>query len=341
VNPWAAVGHAIERAIGREPTQPLPEKIGVWPATILFFGFAWAELVWPDNAQPAKLAGSVLLYSAITWAAMALYGTERWLRCGETFSLLFGLLGRFAPLGTGPDGRMVLRLYGVGLLDAGKVSSSMAVFIVGLLATVSFDGFLHTPPWRRFFNAAFGASYDFGLIDLLGNIGARTLIVTAGLAAAPAIFFAIFLAVCASTAALVAGPRVDRPRALELARLYAPALIPIAIAYHLAHYLSLLLIEGQRIFALISDPFGFGWNLFGTAAAVPDIGVVDARFLWLFSVTSVVAGHVISVALAHDIALQTCDHPKRAVVAQLPMVALMIGYTVLSLWILAQPIVEV
>ncbi|MBM4263214.1 MAG: hypothetical protein FJ145_17510 [Deltaproteobacteria bacterium] len=340
VNPWAAVGRGAEAAIGRVSTRPLPAAIGVWPATILFFGFAWAELVWPDNAQPGKLAGAILVYSAITWSAMALYGTERWLGCGETFSLLFEWLGRFAPLGVGPGGRAVLRHYGAGLLDEGKVSSSMIVFIVTVLVTVSFDGFLHTPPWSQLFSAAFSASYDLGLIDLLGNVGARTLIVTAGLMAAPLLFLAVFLAVCATTAALLAEPRRGRPRAMAIAGLYAPTLIPIAIAYHLAHYLSLLLIEGQRVVALVSDPFGIGWNLFGTAALVPDIAVVDARFLWLFSVAAVVAGHAISVILCHIIALRNCDDRKQAIVSQLPMLALMIGYTMLSLWVLAQPIVD-
>jgi hypothetical protein len=192
VNPWAAVGRAVEGVMRGQSTPRLPPGMGVWPATMLFLAFAWAELVWPDNAHPSKLAAAILVYSVITWTGMALYGTERWLRCGETFAVLFELLGRFAPLGRGPDGRVVLRLYGVGLLDAGKVSTSMAVFIVAVLATVSFDGFLHTPAWAGLFNAAFSASYDLGLIDLLGNTGARTLVVTGGLLAAPMIFFAIF-----------------------------------------------------------------------------------------------------------------------------------------------------
>jgi hypothetical protein len=134
--------------------------------------------------------------------------------------------------------------------------------------------------------------------------------------------------------------RGEQPYAFELAAIYCSTLVPIAIAYHLAHYLSLLLIEGQRIVALVSDPLGWGWNLFGTASFVPDTAIVDARFLWLFSVIAIVAGHVIAVALAHAITLQICDDRKTALVSQMPMLALMIGYTMLSLWILAQPIVE-
>jgi hypothetical protein len=339
VNPLGIIGRSLER-LTRRPPRPLPPGIGVWPAVVLYFGFAWAELVWPDNAHPASLARAILSYSVITWIAMAIYGSERWLRCGETFSLLFELFGRFAPFGRKPDGRLVLRLYGIGLLATEKVSPSMMVFILALLATVSFDGFLHTLPWRKIFGAAFTASYDLGLIDLLGNTGARTLIVTAGLLAAPVIFFAVFIGVCAWTAVLTAGAHAARQHTLSFAGRYAPTLVPIAIAYHLAHYLSLLLIEGQRIFALISDPFGLGWNLFGTAGTMPDLAIIDARFLWLFSVVAIVAGHVIAVVLAHFITLQVCDDRKKALVSEMPMLVLMIGYTILSLWILAQPIVE-
>jgi hypothetical protein len=340
INPWAAIARIIERAVGRGSKQPLPVWIGVWPAAILYIGFAWAELAWPDNAVPASLARAILLYSAITWAAMARYGTDRWLGCGETFSLVFELFGRFAPLARERDGRMVLRPYGAGLLADEKVSGSMLVFVVALLATVSFDGFLHTPPWRVFFGTVFDVSYDLGLINLLGNTGARTLIVTAGLIAAPPVFLAVFIAICALTAALSASGHAVRQGVFEVARLYAFTLVPIAIAYHLAHYLSLLMIEGQRLYALVSDPFGVGWNLFGTAGIAPDIAVVDARFVWLFSVVAIVAGHVVAVWLAHITALRVCDNRKKALVSQIPIMALMIGYTMLSLWILAQPIVE-
>lgn len=340
VNPWAPVGRAIERVLRRRPARSLPRAVGVWPATICYLAFAWAELVWPDNAHPDALAVAILVYSLVTWSAMARYGTERWLRCGEAFSLIFELFGRFAPLGRDAKGRLTLRFYGAGLLSDDKVPPSMVAFVLALLAIVSFDGFLHTPPWASLFNTAFSASYDLGLIDLIGNTGTRTLIMTAGLLAAPLIFLAVFLAICKATAALMAGAGGSRPRAIEIAGRYALTLVPIAIAYHLAHYLSLLLIEGQRLVALMSDPFGAGWNLFGAAGRVPDIDIVDARFLWLFAAGVVVAGHVIAVTLAHEIALRTCTDRRQALVSQLPMLALMIAYTMLSLWILAQPIVE-
>jgi hypothetical protein len=118
------------------------------------------------------------------------------------------------------------------------------------------------------------------------------------------------------------------------------SLVPIAIAYHLAHYFSLLAIAGQFIIPLASDPFGYGWDLFGTTLYRIDIGLVDARFIWYLAVAAIVIGHIIAVWIGHVTAYGVFHEPRAARRSQYPMLALMIGYTMLSLWILAQPIVE-
>jgi hypothetical protein len=126
----------------------------------------------------------------------------------------------------------------------------------------------------------------------------------------------------------------------ELARLFVLSLVPIALAYHLAHYLSFLLIVGQYMIPLASDPFGFGWDLFGTKIYFPDIGIVNAKFVWITSVIAIVTGHIIAVWLAHVVALRRFRDSKAALRSQIPMLFLMVAYTMLSLWILAQPVVE-
>ena len=340
LNPWAAVPALLPGSLRPPAVRPPPSWMGVWPAVLLYLCFAWAELVWPDNTAPARLASVILIYSAVTWAGMARYGVEPWLRCGETFSLVFGLFGRFAPLARGPDGTVILRHYGSGLADGGKVPVSMMVLVVTLLATVSFDGFLHTPVWARFHAAASHAMYDFGWTQVLGNTGVRTLVFTAGLVLAPVGFVALFLATCKLMASLETRRHRTPRRPLELACSYVLTLVPIAIAYHVAHYLLLLMVEGQLLYGHISDPFGVGWDLFGTAGVTPDPTVVDARFLWLFSLFVIVAGHVIAVWLAHRAAHRE-QGARAAVAPQLPMLVLMVGYTIFSLWIIGQPIVEV
>ena len=264
LNPWAAVP-ALLPGLLRGHGRPLPSWVGVWPAVFLYLCFAWAELVWPDNTAPASLASAILIYNAITWACMTRYGVEPWLRCGEPFSIVFGLFGRFAPLARTAQGRLMLRHYGSGLAGGERVPVSMVALVVTLLATVSFDGFLHTPVWARFYAAASHGLYDLGWTHFLGNTGARTLIFTSGLVLAPLCFVALFLGTCAITARLASRGEGTRRAAMDVASSYVLTLVPIAIAYHLAHYLLLLMIEGQRLYGHLSDPFGVGWDLFGTA----------------------------------------------------------------------------
>ena len=126
----------------------------------------------------------------------------------------------------------------------------------------------------------------------------------------------------------------------EVVRSFVFSLVPIALAYNLSHYLSFILITGQQIIPLASDPLGTGLNLFGTAEYIPNIGIIDARFAWIASVVSLVVGHIISVYIAHIIALRRTRNHVQAVKSQYPMLVLMVFYTAISLWIIAQPLVD-
>jgi hypothetical protein len=131
-----------------------------------------------------------------------------------------------------------------------------------------------------------------------------------------------------------------RPRTLDIARSFALTLVPIAIGYHVAHYLVFLLVQGQYIVPLLSDPFGLGWNLLGTGGYRVDIGLVGARFAWYTAVAAIVTGHVAAVYLAHIKAVGLFDASGAALRSQLPLTALMVAYTFFGLSIAAQPIVE-
>jgi hypothetical protein len=126
----------------------------------------------------------------------------------------------------------------------------------------------------------------------------------------------------------------------DIARGMALTLVPIAIAYHLAHYLVYLLVQGQYIVPLLSDPFGYGWNLFGTAGYRVDIGIVGARFAWYAAVTAIVVGHIVAVYLAHTRSMRMFATRRAALRSQVPLTALMVAYTFISLSILAEPITE-
>jgi hypothetical protein len=202
---------------------------------------------------------------------------------------------------------------------------------------VTCDGFFETPLMRSLETAALGspplasalfAASEWGLDE-------SQLITSATLAAFPALFVAAFWL----TAWAMLRLSRQNQSVNETACAFVLTLVPIAVAYHLAHYFSLLVTAGQFMIPLASDPFGFGWNPFGTAGYKVDLGVVSPYVFWYGAVVLIVAGHVIAVVLAHVEALRLFGSPRDAAVSQLPMVALMVAYTMLSLWILAQPIV--
>jgi hypothetical protein len=334
VDPWRTLFRAGEWFLHRLPpgaAGPLrhgeSERLGVWPAFALLFAFAWIELVYPSPALPAHVASLLLGYSVVTFLGMAICGCDRWVRHGELFAVMFGTFGRFAPVAA-QEKSLELRPFAAGLFDRRPVSTSMAALVLLILATVLYDGVLGTPQWNGL--------ESWLLVLTPGPADAASIAIrTVGLATAWALFFGAYLAVCAAMSAVGHGPG-----AWELARIFASTLIPIAIGYHLAHYLSYLLVQGQYIIPLLSDPFGYGWNLFGTADYRVDIGIAGARFSWYTAVIAIVVGHVIAVYLAHRRALALFEARTVALRTQLPLTALMVAYTFISLSILAEPITE-
>jgi hypothetical protein len=369
LNPWQVLfTWAAALYCRRKPAQalslrlPYPPALGAWPGVVLFLAFAWVELVFEGAAVPANIAIMALIYSGLTWTGMFLFGPDLWLRYGEVFSLAFGLLARCAPTEVrvvdtavcracsiacrGQDGECIdcypcfrragvdqrqwnLRPFAAGLMRPEAASGSEMVFVLVLLATVTFDGFMATPLW---------VSLEKALCTLLPGPGTAclTIVRTLGLIAFPALFLGVYL-VCGWIMATASRRHLT---GRTLARMFVYTLVPIAIAYHMAHYFSFLLIQGQYIIPLLSDPFGVGWDLLGTTGYRPNLGIVGARFAWLTAVLAIVLGHVLAVYLAHRVALRLLRARAPARRSQYPMVVLMLGYTMLSLWILAQPVVE-
>jgi hypothetical protein len=363
VNPWAALFGWAEAALGsRRAPRRYPVRLGVWPAIVLFLSFAWVELIYTGRSMPAALGHLILGYSVLTWTGMAVFGRAAWLRYGDPFATAFGVLARFAPTEirvmdgaacrrctlacAGRDGTCLgcgycferaapgrrewnLRPFAAGLLNTDDVTPSMVVFVLLLLSTVTFDGFTATPAWASLEGALYARLQPLGEARL-------TIIDTLGLASFPVLFVLVYLAF----ARWMARMGEDQLPTGTVARLFVLSLVPIAIAYHLAHYFTYLLIQGQLMIRLVSDPFGFGWDLFGTARFRPDIGIVGARAVWYTAVVAIVVGHVLAVYVAHAVALREYRDRRAALKSQLPMLVLMVGYTVVSLWIIAQPIVE-
>jgi hypothetical protein len=215
----------------------------------------------------------------------------------------------------------------------------MTAFVVALLATVTFDGFLETSLWAQLDLRILNAPPDSSLWTILKLSEAEALRLgrTIGLLACVALFNAVYYAFCQIIVAVTKRTRAD---VTTIAGHFVLSLVPISLAYHIAHYFSYLAIGGQYIIPSLSDPLGRGSNLFGTAAYQANVGIVSPWLQWSVAVIAVVVGHVIAVAIAHVTALRFYGCRRMALVSQIPMLVLMVSYTMLSLWILSQPIVE-
>jgi hypothetical protein len=336
INPWRTMFEAAERLCQRVAGRnlslgwPYPARLGVWPAVLLLLGFSWIELVYPNPALPLHLAWFAIGYSILTFGGMVLFGGDIWLRRGEVFTVVFATFARFAPTEAraGPPHQLLLRPFGAGLLDSAAVSNAMAAFVLLLLATVLFDGASTSPEWTSLEGAL---AARLSLFGELASMAVRT----AGLIAFWLMLSAAYVGTCALMS-FVARQRTP----LQLARSFAFTLVPIAIGYHVAHYLTFLLVQGQYIIPLLSDPFGYGWNLFGTAGYRVDIALVGARFAWYAALAAVLTGHIAAVYLAHRKAMQLFESWGLALRSQVPLTALMVVYTLVSLSILAEPVVE-
>lgn len=303
INPWKILVQSVE-SILHKPLKGFldhPRYLGYYPALIFYFLFIWIEL----NAQTSPFTLSIILiqYTFINIFGCAIFGKEYWFKYCEFFSVFFGLISKMAPIEL-KSNQLYLRLPFVGILKEKAEHFSLLLFILFMLSSTAFDGFSETIPW-----ISFTSDYP----QLLAS--------TIGLILSPFLFLVIYWLMV-------------RKYALQ----FAFTLLPIALVYNVAHYYTLILSEGQRIIGLISDPFSFGWNLFGTANFYPDLTIIDANFTWHFQVFLILLGHIAAVYLSHALALKYFPSEKEAIGSQLPMLLVMVSFTMIGLWILSQPI---
>jgi hypothetical protein len=338
LNPWIGLYRLLTSAVrrrGRRARPPFgyPSRAGHWPAVAGFLAFAWIELIYPAPSDPAVLARLAASYLLFQFAGLLAFG-EPWLREAEPFAVFFRMVSWLAPLGV--DGRdrhaarrIEVTLPALRLLRVETPTVSLAAFVLLVLASVSFDGISRTFAW-------------LGLLDVnpLAHPGRTALMLpnTLGLVGT---FAVLGLAYAVAVRLLARLGRIRRPTA-ELVALFALPLVPIACGYHFAHYLPVFLVDIQHAIRAASDPFARGWDLLGTR----DLPVVTSFLsdparvyaVWHAQVALIVGAHVAGVVVAHALALRLTGRGP-ALASQLPMVLLMIGYTVLGLWLLSTPAV--
>ncbi|WP_202397882.1 MULTISPECIES: hypothetical protein [Pseudooceanicola] len=300
--------------LGRRALLRYPERLGEGPGLVAFLAFAAVLLVDVAPADPDRLAGMVLAYGAWVLAGGVLFGPV-WITRGAGIGMLLGLYARLSPVWRGGLG-----LPGWGVLAMGVPGWSGALFCLAALGVGSFDGLNETFRWLGWIG--------INPLEFSGRsavVGPNAL----GLAASCLLLPMVF------GAAILVGDRLAGARAPGLAfRTLAPAVLPIAFGYHLAHYATAALVQGQYALHVLSD-------LFGGPEVVVTTGYLQTRdsvrVIWLAQAAAVVGGHVLALLLSHALALRLHGDHRRAVLSQLPLALFMVLYTLFGLWLLASP----
>ena len=328
-NPWRAAGRAVAWGAQRGARGPLPAPLdypswlGRWPAVVGIFAFCVLELVVsPSNGtRPDTVVEAALVYSALTFVAMALFGVETWIERGEAFSVYFNLFSRLSVFER-RGAEVGLRRPLSGLASLEPLPGTVALLAV-MIGSTSFDGLGESPLWTEI---APHLSKWFGSLGLAPS-DALEAAFAVGLIACVALVFGFYRLGIVGARSVGGGFSADR-----LAGTFVHSLVPIALAYVSAHYLTFLVYQGQLIFPLASNPLGRGTNPIGSI----DYAVLGATAVWYLQVAFVVGGHVAGLTLAHDRALALYDRAKLAVRSQYWMLAVMVGFTSLALFILSQ-----
>ena len=304
---------AIARIDPQQGLVSLPAGVGVWPAAVGLFGFGWLELVQPDRTTLA-----VLRLWALAWLVILILGAivfgQGWIGAADPFEVYASTIAQMSIWRrVGDELRLVNPLAG---LNAWHAPPGATAVVAALLGSTAFDSFANTSWW----------------IQTVQNSNAPTVLWgTGGLFAMIIIVFVSF-----SLSAAWMGRYGDRP-AIAYPRLMAGSLLPIVLGYVVAHYATLLIVEGQRTAINFSDPLGRGWNVFGSA----EMGVNSAIFnhptaIAVTQLCAIVGGHVFGIICAHEKSVALLP-PDRAIRGQLPLLLVMIGYTCAGLLLLFSP----
>lgn len=335
LNPWrgvlALLCAATGRYAGRTAPFALPARLGYGIAILQFSAFAWFELVDIAPSDPTRLATAVSAYWLFNLAGMLLFGEQEWNRRAEPFSIFFGLIGRAAPLRfrRRDDGGLQPEISWPGkhLFDLESLPPSGVCFVLLTLSTVSFDGLSRTFAWL----AAIGVNpLEFegrSTVMLSSTLG----IVLCFAVLALGYFGAIGLG-CLAT-----GER----RFGEISGRLIFSIVPISLAFQFAHYLTMLLVEGQNLLIGLSDPYARGWDLLGTAGdhvTTSFLNRIDTvETIFDTQAAAIVVGHVLAVILAHALSRDFHGRGRAGLIGELPFAALMVAYTAFGLWLLSTP----
>ncbi|MEU4393505.1 hypothetical protein [Kribbella sp. NPDC023855] len=314
LNPLRTVHLLLSKALRQPPSQglfTLPKGLGLWPAALGIFAFTWLELVAPDRATLPVLQAWLALYVVIILFGAVLFG-DRWFSTADPFEVYATLIARMSPWGRRDDGKLVLRRP-LENLDGLKAQPGLVGMVAALLGSTAYDGFSNSTAWIGWAQNSDYSMTTLGTLALLA--------------------FILFVLVTYVGATLLAGRLSDSSRT-ALPGLFAHSVVPIVFGYVVAHYLTLLILEGQRTLIYLSDPLSNGANIFGTGLLGLNTSITEhSTAIAVIQVLAVVCGHLMGVISAHDRAVALFPRHK-ALIGQLPLLIVMVGYTVAGLLLL-------
>jgi hypothetical protein len=306
-----------------------PKHLHVYLASFFLLVWSWLELIYPVAFMPHKIGTLILIWTCINFIMMFLFGPEQWQTKGDVFSVYFRWLGRFGIFFHDQSSNsLCCRFPSSGLINDSNSSynpKGISTFIVAMLSTVLFDG-LHSNRIWLVFERKLQESFPY-LMDVNSYFSG-----TFGLILTWLVFWSLYLLCC-----FMAKIMGENTKGFSLSDYLAPSLIPIAIGYLIAHNFSSFIVQAPNIIYLLADPFHLGWNLFGARSFRPDIGTIDAGFIWYLAVSAIILGHLVSIWVNHQLLLKlTCQ--RRAVLLMSGfLMVMMVLLTMTSMTIIAEP----
>jgi hypothetical protein len=314
VNPVRSLHWLLTRLTGGDPgvgVLRLPSWVGLWPAALGLLAFVWLELVFPESNYLWSIRLWFAVHLAVVLVGAALFG-DRWIAAADPFEAYSTLVGHLSFFGRRGDGRLVWRSPLRNLDGVPPLPGLLAVVAV-LVGSTMFDSFQDSLAWVRLSQDLPG---DGVAVDTLALVA--FCVVVGGLFAA---------------ATMATPPPAGVPRR-AMPALFAHSVVPIVVGYIVAHYLSYFVEVGQQTIVYLSDPMVEGANLLGTADLQVSYWLtLHPTFLAVTKVGAIVAGHVLGVVAAHDRAMKLL--PRRdQLTGQLPLLLVMVGYTIGGLYLL-------
>ena len=254
----------------------------VYFACILFIGLTWFELVWKEPGNPLNIA--IVLITLFVCVNLLRYFLKKSLIEVDPLLLLHYLYSKLKLFNSRPYFRSLLDNIG----NLAKLKG-IEYFVLLMIGTVTYDGLRETTFWYNQFGSRTDDMGFSTMMFLIMNLG--TILFYR---------FACFFAIKVGGSDL---------KLNHVSNLFGHTMLPIAFAYHVTHYLTLLLFESQTFFYRFNDPIGIGMNILNVEE--PTINYfIEPLVIWGIQVAVTLLGHMLSVVLAHDLAVKLFGHQQ-------------------------------